>query len=260
MPRKKKVVEEKVEEKVAEAKKEKVEEESKEKKKISKGVLEKKAKKLEKKIKQDVDLKEKLKEVSKKKETLVPLEDYVKYGTYIGTKVIVPHMRKYVYKRRADGIAIINTNMIDEKLKEAIEFISKYSPEDFIVVCKREAGWKAAELFSKLTGVRVFTKKYPAGIITNTSLPNFMETELLVVCDPWLDKNALRDATKIKKKVVAFCDTNNYSFGVNKEIPCNNKSNKSLGLVFYILTREYLKARGMEKEIPPIDEFVGEKQ
>src|SRR3989344_8718795 len=100
-------------------------------------------------------------------------------------------MRKYVYRRRADGLAVLNTNLIDKKLREAIEFINKFNPEDIIVVCKRQAGWKAVSLFSELTGIKVFTKKYPAGIMTNINLPNFIEPKLVVVCDPWLDKNAM---------------------------------------------------------------------
>ena len=174
-----KEVEKKEKKKEAGKTEEKKKEEIKPKLIISKKALEEKAKKLEKKIKTTGDeatLKEQLKKSVKKKETLIPLEDYVKYGCYIGTKVIVPHMRPYVYKRRADGIAIINTNFIDKKIKEMIEYLSGFDPKDFIVICKREAGWKVAELFGELTGVRVFTKKYPAGIITNTALPNFLET------------------------------------------------------------------------------------
>ena len=62
----------------------------------------------------------------------------------------------------------------------------------------------------------------------------------------------------MKKKVAALCDTNNYTFGVEKIIPCNNKSAKSMGLIFYLLTKGYLKARGIEKGIPDIEDFVDE--
>jgi len=191
--------------------------------------------------------------------TLIPLNDYIRSGTYIGTKVITPHMRPYIYRRRNDGIAIINTNIIDEKLKEAAKYLADYNPDNVIIVCKREAGWRAVKLFSELTGIRVFTKKYPAGIITNTALPDFFETELVVICDPWIDKNALKDANMMKKKVLALCDTNNFTFGADKVIPCNNKSNKSLGVVFYILAREYLNVHRMDKKLPAMEEFIGEK-
>lgn len=192
------------------------------------------------------------------RKTLVPLEEYLKAGVYIGTKVITPHMRQYVFKRRNDGIAIFNVNLVDKKIKDMIKIISKYNPEDFIVVCKRENGWKAVEKFSQLTGVRVFSKKYPAGILTNSKLPNFFETEMIFICDPWIDKNALHDGKKVKKKIYGLCDTNNYTFDIDFFVPCNNKSGKSLGLIFYILTREYLKARGIEKEIPPMEDFMTE--
>jgi small subunit ribosomal protein S2 len=235
--------------------KKKTEKESKEKEeKDKKEELLAKAKELEGKITE----KEKKKE-EKELGTLIPIDDYVKAGCYIGTKVITPDMRKYVYRRRADGIAIINTNLIDEKIKEAAKFLAGYSIQDFIVVCKREAGWKAVKLFSELTGVRVFTKKYPAGIITNTNLPDFFETELIFICDPWLDKNALNDALNVRKKVMAVCDTNNLTKGADVVIPANNKSNKSLGVIFYILAREYMKAKGIEKKLPEMEEFIGEK-
>ncbi|MBS7657503.1 30S ribosomal protein S2 [Candidatus Bathyarchaeota archaeon] len=264
MPRKKKSETEKAEtkkeEKTIEAKEEKSEMEEKiEIKKITKKDLLERAKKLAEVVEEKkIDLKEKLVE-SKKKITLVPLEDYVKYQVCMGTKIILPGMRKYVYKRRADGIAVINTNLIDEKLKEAVEFLSKYNPEQFIVVCKRNAGWKAVELFGKLTGVKVFTKKYPAGIITNIILPNFFEPDMVFICDPWMDRNALKDAIITKKKVLALVDTNNYMFGIEKFVPCNNKISKSIGFIFYIIAREYLKAKGIQKELPPIEEWTGEK-
>jgi small subunit ribosomal protein S2 len=242
------------EKKAGEVKKKKTE-------KITKKQLKEKAKKLAEKIKVE-DIKEKLKELRRKEKekekTLVPLTDYLKSGVHIGTKVITPHMRPYVYRRRNDGIAVINTNLIDKKLKEMADLLSGYKPEDFIVVCKREAGWHAVEKFSELTGVRVFTRKYPAGILTNPSLPNFFETEMVFICDPWLDKNALNDAKKIKKKIFALCDTNNYTFDIEFFAPCNNKSTKSLGFIFYLLAKEYSKARGIKTKINEEDFFEKE--
>lgn len=120
-----------------------------------------------------VKLEDVVPKVDKDANTLIPLNDYIRSGTYIGTKVITPHMRPFIYRRRNDGIAIINTNIIDEKLKEAARFLGDFNPENIVVVCKRESGWRAVKLFSELTGIRCFTKKYPAGIITNTALPDF---------------------------------------------------------------------------------------
>ena len=74
-------------------------------------------------------MKEKVK-AKKKADMLIPLEDYVKSGIYIGTKVVTPQMREFVYRRRADGLAIFNTDLIDEKLKEGIDYLSKFNAED----------------------------------------------------------------------------------------------------------------------------------
>lgn len=205
------------------------------------------------------DLKEQVKE-KKKADMLVPLEEYVKSGIYLGTKVVTPDMKPYVYRRRADGLAIFNTDLIDEKLKEAIEFLSGFNAKDIIVICKRQAGWKVVEMFSKLTGIKAFTKKYPAGVLTNTDLPDFFENELTIVSDHWLDKNALNDTLNVNKKVLMICDTNNFSHGTDKIIIGNNKSSRSLGLIFYLLTRGYCKAKELECNIPDLEWWTSEEQ
>jgi small subunit ribosomal protein S2 len=205
--------------------------------------------------KKDID--EEKKNVDGKKETLIPLEDYIKCAVHLGTKVITPHMRKFVYKRRADGLAVINTALIDEKLREAADFINKYDFDKIYLVCKREAGWTAAKKFEETTGIKTFTKKYPPGITTNLILEDFFEAELTIICDPWTDKNALNDTAKLKKPVLSLCDTNNFITNVTKIIPCNNKSKKSIGCILYILAREYCKAKKIPFNATLID-FAGE--
>ena len=204
------------------------------------------------------DLKEQVK-LKKRADMLIPLEDYIKTGIYLGTKVVTPNMKPFVYRRRADGLAIFNTDLIDEKLKEGIEFLSKFVPEDIVLACKRQAGWKAANMFSKYTGIRTFTKKYPAGILTNTDLPDFFENRLTIVCDSWLDRNALNDTVNVKKKVLMVCDTNNFTKGANQVIIGNNKAEKSLGVIFYLLCRGYCKARKISAEIPELEKWTGEE-
>jgi len=251
-------VEEHIEGKALEkaAEKESVDEKTlKDLEKRKKTLLEKAAK-LKEKLTEEVPTTEELKEkikIKKRTDMLIPLEEYVKSGIYLGTKVVTPKMKPFVYRRRADGLAIFNTDLIDEKLKEGIEYLSKFEAQDIILVCKRQAGWKAARKFSELTGIKVFTKKYPAGILTNTTLPDFFENELTIVVDSWLDKNALHDTLRVKKKVLMICDTNNFLNGTDKIIIGNNKSPKSLGVIFYILARGYCKEKGIEANIPDLE-------
>lgn len=255
MPRKKKEDAEENENKeveIAEAK------DNSENKKEKLAKLLKKAKELEKVVEEvkDIDLRKKVKPEEEKKETLVPMEDYLKSSIHLGTRVITPDMRKYVYRRRADGLAVFNTSLLDDKIKEGASFLSKFSPNEVIVICKREAGWKAVNKFSEVTGIQAFTKKYPSGILTNKNLDNFREAELIFIVDQWLDKNALNDANRIGIPVLSICDTNNFTKGIKQVIPSNNKSNKSLGMIFYLITKLYVEARKLDVKIPPIQEFV----
>jgi len=79
------------------------------------------------------------------------------------------------------------------------------------------------------------------------------------VVDSWLDKNALNDTLKVHKKVLMVCDTNNFPKGADKTIIGNNKSAKSLGIIFYLLARGYCKAKSIEVDIPDIDWWVKEE-
>ncbi len=221
----------------------------------------KKAEKLREKISatETEELKEKIK-IKKRADMLIPLEEYVKSGIYIGTKVVTPKMKPFVYRRRADGLAIFNTDLIDENLREGIEFLSKFDAKDIIVVCKRQAGWKVVEKFSEITGIKAFTKKYPAGILTNTNLPDFFENELTIITDSWLDRNALNDTLKVNKKILMICDTNNFPKGADQIIIGNNKSAKSLGVIFYLLTRGFCKAKEIKADIPDLDWWTNEEE
>ena len=193
---------------------------------------------------------------------LVPLEKYLKVGLHIGTKFRTKYMEPFIYKIRSDGLAVLNVQKIDERMNVATKMISRYDPQDILVVGRRENSWDAIKMFAEMTGVKFFAGRYPPGVLTNTNLENFMEIKLLIVADPWPDKNAVRDSNKIGVPVVALCDTNNESNYIDLVVPCNNKGKKSLGLFFYVLAREYLKSKGLiksEKDMKyKMDDFIEE--
>ena len=185
-------------------------------------------------------------------ELLIPLEQYLKVGIHIGTKFKTKYMEDFIYKSRPDGLFVLNLQKIDKRLRIASKFISQYNPEDILVVCRRENGWKPVKMFGKATGIKYYVGRYPPGIMTNPKLDNFIEPKLLIVTDPWPDKNAVKDGLRIGIPIVALCDTNNTTNNVDLVIPCNNKGKKSLALIYWILAREYLKNR---KVIKNNDEF-----
>lgn len=174
---------------------------------------------------------------------LVAQDMYLKSGIHIGTKFRTKYMADFIYKTRPDGLSVLNLQKIDERIRIAAAMLSQYSPDEIVVVSRRENGWKPVKMFSKLTGIQVFAGRYPPGILTNPNLKNFIEKKVMLVTDSWPDRNAIKDALKVGIPVIALCDTNNQSNNIDLVVPCNNKGKKSLGLVFYILAKEYLRSR-----------------
>lgn len=186
--------------------------------------------------------------MTEEQELLIPNDDYLKSGIHIGTKFRTKHMENFIYKTRPDGLSVLNIQSIDSRISLAAKFLQKFQPEDILVVSRRENGWKPVKLFAKATGTKFFAGRYPPGVMTNSQLKDFVEAKVMIVTDAWPDKNAIADALRIGIPVIALCDTNNQANGIDLVVPCNNKGKKSLGLVYWLLAREYLKANGAIKK------------
>lgn len=217
------------------------------------------AEKTEKKKKSAKTEEEAKKTKTERGNLLVPLGEYIKVAVHLGTRAVTPGMKQYVYRRKADGIAVLDTKKIDEKIKTAAAFLSQYEPEQILVCCKRDSGHKALDAFGKAIGARTF-KRYSAGLITNPDLNNFFEPKVLFIIDPWLDRNPLKDSVKIKVPIVALCDTNNQVEYIDILVPCNNKTAMSIGLVLYIIAKLYFEKRKEKREINASDFYEVEER
>jgi small subunit ribosomal protein S2 len=198
--------------------------------------------------------------MSSEHEFMVSQDQYLKSGIHIGTKFKTRYMAPFIYKTRTDGLSVLNLQKIDERIRLAANLLAQYEPKDILIACRRENGWKAVRAFGKNTGATVFPGRYPPGILTNPKLESFMEVKLIFVADPWPDKNVVNDAMTLGIPVIALCDTNNQSNAIDLVVPCNNKGKKSLGLLFYILAREYVKKKGLVSGEPKftVEDFTEE--
>jgi len=192
----------------------------------------------------------------------MPFENYLSAGTHIGMKQQTNDMKKFVYKTRSDGLAVLNVSMIDERIKTAARMLAKY--DKLIVVSRKVMGQKPAVKFAELTGAKAVTGRFLPGTITNPAFKGYFEPSILIATDPLIDKQAITEAVKMRLPIIALCDTFNEISMIDVVIPCNNKGRKSLAMVLWMLAKEYLKAKGVitkdEEYTAKPEEFESEEQ
>ncbi|TMA01725.1 MAG: 30S ribosomal protein S2 [Methanobacteriota archaeon] len=178
---------------------------------------------------------------------LVPEDVYLTSGVHIGTQQKSADMKPFIYKVRIDGLYVLDIKKTDTRIREAAKFLARFKPENILVVAARQYGQKPARLFAKNVGAKVLAGRFVPGTLTNPNLPEFMEPEVLLVTDPAADQQALREALNVGIPVVALCDANNEVRDVDLVVPTNNKGRRALATVYWLVTREVLKARGSLK-------------
>ncbi|MCK5038088.1 MAG: 30S ribosomal protein S2 [Thermoplasmata archaeon] len=194
-----------------------------------------------------------------KKTLLIPEEAYLTSGVHIGTQQKSADMKQFLFKVRSDGLYVLDVKKTDERIRLAANLLSQYEPKDILVVSARQYGKKPAKLFAKTTGIKAIAGRFIPGSLTNYNLPNYAEPKAIFVTDPAADQQAIREAMKIGIPIVGLCDANNETRNMDLVIPSNNKGRRSLALVYWLLTREFLKRKGKittdEDYLLTVDDF-----
>jgi len=186
-------------------------------------------------------------------ELLIPLDKYLAAGLHIGTQQKTKDMERYIYRVRADGLYVLDVRKTNDRIVAAGKFLSKYDPDDVLVVSTRQYGQAPVKKFGQITGAKTIPGRFIPGTLTNPNYGKFIEPKVLVVTDPRSDSQAIIEARQIGIPVVALCDTENLLGNVDIVVPVNNKGRKAIALVYWLLARQTLRGRGDLAEDQDLD-------
>jgi len=164
---------------------------------------------------------------------------------HIGSTNVDHQSLGYVWKRRNDGTNIINIKKTWDKLSLAARAIAAIeNPADVCVISARPYAQRALLKFAAHTGTTPIFGRFTPGSLTNQIQKNFKEPRLLVISDPRVDHQAVTEASYVNIPVISFCNTDSPMKYIDIAIPCNNKGQYSVGLMWWLLAREVLTLKG----------------
>lgn len=179
---------------------------------------------------------------------LLPQDTLLSAGVHIGTKIKTKDMEPFIYKVRSDGLFVLDIKKIDDRIRVAARFLSRFDPPKIVATAVRLYAREPVAKFCEVTKATPVIGRFIPGLLSNPLYPGRIEPSVILVSDPRADAQAIREATDMGIPIVALCSTDNDFTNIDLVIPTNNKGRKSLAVIYWLLARQILRERG---EIPP---------
>ena len=175
---------------------------------------------------------------------LLPRDTLLSAGIHIGTRMKTLDMEPFIYRVRPDGLFVLDVKKTDDRIRATGKFLSRYEPARVAVAATRLYAHEPVKKFCQLTGATPLIGRFIPGQLSNPQYSSRIDPEIILVCDPRADAQAVKEASKVGIPIVALCSTDNEFAGVDLVIPTNNKGRRALAVVFWLLARQVLRERG----------------
>ncbi|MFA4819586.1 MAG: 30S ribosomal protein S2 [Candidatus Aenigmatarchaeota archaeon] len=182
---------------------------------------------------------------------LIPREKYLSAGVHIGMTSKTADMKRFIYKVRPNGLAVLNVGMLDKRIEHAANMLAPM--KRILIVSRKENGQEPAKKFAEVISARAITKRFMPGSLTNPSYKEFFEPEVTIVVDPAADKQAIKESIQMRIPIIGLADTFNDTSFIDVVLPCNNKGKKSVALILWLLAKLVREKRNEKFEATPED-------
>jgi small subunit ribosomal protein S2 len=189
--------------------------------------------------------------ISMPSKLLIPREKYLTAGVHIGMTARTADMKRFIYKVRPNGLAVLNVGMLDKRIAFAANFLGE--KKSILVVCRKENGRDPAKKFAEVIGGRAIVDRFMPGSLTNPTYKDFFEPDVMIVIDPAVDRQAIKEAMQMRIPIIGLADTFNETSYLDIILPANNKGKKSLALIFWLLAKLIKEKKGEEFTATPED-------
>lgn len=164
---------------------------------------------------------------------------------HLGSNNCNYQMNQYVFKRSSAGAHVFDISKMWEKITLAARIIAAIdNPADVCIVSSKDIGQRATIKCAKFLQGTSMNGRFSPGSFTNHSQAGYREPRLIIVTDPTVDHQAIREASYVNIPVVALCDADSPIKYIDVCIPCNNKSAHGVGLAYWFLAREVQRLKG----------------
>jgi small subunit ribosomal protein S2 len=192
-------------------------------------------------------------------ELLLPRDTLLSAGIHIGTRMKTKDMEQFIYRVRPDGLFVLDVKKTDDRIRVVAKFLAKFESAKIASAAVRLYAQEPAKKFCEVIGSTPIVGRFIPGLLSNPLYQDRIEPEVLIVSDPRVDFQAVKEASSAGIPVIALCSTDNEFSGVDLVVPTNNKGRRALAVIYWLLARQVLRERGelsRDKDLPlTIEDF-----